>query len=71
MIPLFDVRKKNAPTVIGVIVIGVIVCEITDENLLSLRENFVALKGNKNLMHSYEKLSPQLCSKIFLTGGQN
>ena len=28
MIPLFDVRKKiNAPTVIGVIVIGVIVYE--------------------------------------------
>ena len=59
MIPLFDVRKKiNAPTVIGVIVIGVIVCEITDENLLSLKEKLVALKGNKNLLDSYEKLFP-------------
>ena len=53
MIPLFDVRKKiNAPTVIGVIVIGVIVCEITDENVLSLRENFATLKGNEKLLHS-------------------
>ena len=45
-------KKNKCPTVIGVIVIGVIVCEITDGNLLSLRENFAALKGNKKLLHS-------------------
>ena len=36
----------------------------------SLREKLVALKGSKKLLDSYEKLSPQLGSKIFLTGAQ-
>ena len=37
----------------------------------SLREELVTLKGNKNMLHSYEKLSPQLGRKFFPTGAQN
>jgi hypothetical protein len=60
-------KKINALSVIGVIVIGVIVFEKKWE---SLREKLVTLKGCKNLLHSYEKLSPQLGSIIFLTGAK-
>ena len=62
-------KKINALSVIGVLVIGVIVFE--KKLAKSLREELVTLKGNKNMLHSYEKLSPQLGRKFFPTGAQN